>query len=215
MNAAKFIRPLLYGLSIAAIIFFVIGIFSCNASSEETLDETLDESAMASAKESYLISSLTEVLLNARLPQHIPDRILGSREESLDFIQNLSLVMQGDPYLWLLVDKQNSVGSEYEPLDLVDLGSASYRMVSNHALRRDAAASLEEKAAAAKEEGLTLTVLSAFRPYFYQGRIYTYYVTTEGQEEADKISARPGHSQHQLGLAVDLNILDNALAQTP
>jgi D-alanyl-D-alanine carboxypeptidase len=81
-------------------------------------------------------------------------------------------------------------------------------------LRRVAADALEEMAAAAGADGAVLTVASAYRSYTYQVSLYNRYVEEMGREAADRESARPGHSQHQLGLIVDFGPVDNAFAET-
>lgn len=70
------------------------------------------------------------------------------------------------------------------------------------------------KADAAKE-GLTLTNSSDFRSYTLQADLYSRYVARDGQAAADTYSARPGHSEHQTGLAIDLNSIDDSFAATP
>jgi len=50
-------------------------------------------------------------------------------------------------------------------------------------------------------------IQSGYRSYMTQNRLYTNYVSKYGQEYADTYSARPGHSEHQLGLAADLNVV--------
>ena len=64
---------------------------------------------------------------------------------------------------------------------------------------------------AAKKDGITLSIQSGFRSYDLQSKIYNRHVTTYSQEEADTYSARPGHSEHQTGTAMDLNWVDEAL----
>lgn len=56
---------------------------------------------------------------------------------------------------------------------------------------------------AAKKEGIYLSVISAYRSYSYQSTLYNNYVKRDGQAAADRYSARPGHSEHQSGLAFD------------
>jgi D-alanyl-D-alanine carboxypeptidase len=68
--------------------------------------------------------------------------------------------------------------------------------------------------AAAKNEGLTLVVSSAYRSFDYQALVYERNVKSLGQEEADRESARPGFSQHQLGLVIDFGSITDAFAQT-
>jgi D-alanyl-D-alanine carboxypeptidase len=63
--------------------------------------------------------------------------------------------------------------------------------------------------------GLDLYISSGFRSYGAQESIYNRYVANDGQAEADRYSARPGHSEHQSGLTFDLNTIDEAFAYTP
>lgn len=57
--------------------------------------------------------------------------------------------------------------------------------------------------AAAKTEGVYMSVISSYRSYSYQATLYNNYVKRDGQAAADRYSARPGHSEHQTGLAFD------------
>ncbi|MCM3610469.1 D-alanyl-D-alanine carboxypeptidase family protein [Planococcus sp. MERTA32b] len=56
---------------------------------------------------------------------------------------------------------------------------------------------------AAKKDGVYLSVISSFRSYSYQNTLYNNYVKRDGKAAADRYSARPGHSEHQTGLAFD------------
>ena len=58
---------------------------------------------------------------------------------------------------------------------------------------------------AAKEDGISLWIISGYRSYSYQEKLYAKYVAMEGQAAADTYSARAGHSEHQTGLAFDYN----------
>lgn len=70
---------------------------------------------------------------------------------------------------------------------------------------------------AAAQEGLNIYLSSGFRSYDYQAQIYNSYVAREpnGQAAADTYSARPGHSEHQTGLAIDVNQIDDSFIGTP
>lgn len=63
--------------------------------------------------------------------------------------------------------------------------------------------------------GLNIYLSSGFRDYYTQDAIYNNYVATDGQEIADTYSARPGHSEHQSGLAIDVNQIDDTFIGTP
>ena len=74
--------------------------------------------------------------------------------------------------------------------------------------------------AAAKAQGIKLNPISAYRSYSYQKNLYNNYVRTYGQARADRFSAKPGHSEHQTGLAFDFggpnqtHWLEDSFAQT-
>jgi D-alanyl-D-alanine carboxypeptidase len=72
-------------------------------------------------------------------------------------------------------------------------------------LREPAARAVESLIAAAAADGLNVRIISAHRDYATQVGLYDGYVARDGQEAADTYSARPGHSEHQTGLAVDFD----------
>ena len=98
----------------------------------------------------------------------------------------------------VLVNKYHSL-EEYEPKDLKNL---SYD--SKYKLREKAALAFEELVKEAKKDQVFICPYSAYRSFAYQTKIYNEYVKKDGQEAADTYSARPGHSEHQTGLAVDV-----------
>ena len=67
----------------------------------------------------------------------------------------------------------------------------------------------------AAKDGLNIYLSSGFRSYEYQSQIYNNYVNNYGAESADTFSARPGFSEHQTGLAIDVNTIDDSFAGTP
>ena len=62
----------------------------------------------------------------------------------------------------------------------------------------------ESLSAAAKKENLNIIAMSTYRSYDYQTNLYNRYVAQDGKENADTYSGRPGHSEHQTGLAADV-----------
>ena|GEM_PF-1896931 len=139
----------------------------------------------------------------------------GQEARREDFSRDLAKCLIGDKHLWELVDKTHPLSRDYVPQDLVTLKAGPYRLnVQGIKLRKAAADSLVEMAAAARVDGVTLTVTSAYRSYSYQQQVYSRIVRERGQRAADRVSARPGHSQHQTGLAVDFAPLDNSFAKS-
>ncbi len=68
---------------------------------------------------------------------------------------------------------------------------------------------------AASDDGISLYISSAYRSYATQSTLYSNYVANRGQEAADTFSARAGHSEHQSGLAIDVNEVSDAFIGTP
>lgn len=104
----------------------------------------------------------------------------------------------------VLVNKFYHLKEDYTPNDLVTL-SGQYNKGVNNKMRKDAAEALMKMVDAASLENISLYNMSAFRSYNYQVNLYNKYIKRDGQEAADKYSARPGYSEHQTGLCTDLN----------
>ena len=98
-----------------------------------------------------------------------------------------------------LVNRQHSISKYYAPVTRKVVGPGM-----SQTMREDGAAALEEMFAAAKEDGINLSIVSGYRSYSKQSSIYGRKKAENGQEAADRVSARPGTSEHQLGLAMDL-----------
>lgn len=82
-------------------------------------------------------------------------------------------------------------------------------------LTGDTVAAFESMRAEAATLGLSLYISSGFRSYASQSAIYNRFVANEGVAGADTHSARPGHSEHQTGLAIDLNTISESFGYTP
>lgn len=79
---------------------------------------------------------------------------------------------------------------------------------SDHELRPDAAEALEQMLAAAADDGVDFQVLSAYRSYERQKASRGNAARKASADRVDELSARPGFSEHQSGLAVDLGMID-------
>ena len=123
---------------------------------------------------------------------------------------------KNDKSLFFLIDKKHTVGSDYEPADLVSLDGDSLFDVNKGGMmmRRDARDALRVMAQAALDDGVKLLVSSAYRSYSYQKRLFDYWVSVDGLEEAERESARAGTSQHQLGAAADFGSISDDFADT-
>ena len=62
--------------------------------------------------------------------------------------------------------------------------------------------------------GLNLPLISGYRSYKKQSELYKNYVKIDGEEKANTYSAKPGHSEHQTGLAFDIGKVDDSFKGT-
>lgn len=96
----------------------------------------------------------------------------------------------------VIVNKKHKLPSSYAP---------SLSSVAGGQLRPEAASAFNNLLVAAKSSGLSsMKYVSGYRSYSTQQSLYNNYVARDGQAAADTYSARPGHSEHQTGLAVDV-----------
>ena len=71
-------------------------------------------------------------------------------------------------------------------------------------LVKEAKEAFEELSKASIEDNKKVLAMSSYRSYEYQVNLYNKYVENDGIKEADTYSARPGYSEHQTGLCVDV-----------
>ena len=183
----------------------------------ETITRLFRESAgIDPDREAFVEDFWRWIFGEARIPERLARQVAASTLESPAFIMELLMILQQDPYTYYLVDKQNALPSGYEPGDLVPLTGGDYRLGRDGLqLRKAASDALREMAAAAAAEGIVLIAGSAYRSAAYQAEVYEREVKNYGRETADRQSAQPGKSQHQLGLALDFAPIDDAFAKTP
>ena len=103
----------------------------------------------------------------------------------------------------VLTNKYHKLGDNYEPNDLYDISNV-YSYGNNQKLRKSAYDAFIKMFDAAKNDGITLIINSSFRSFQDQEETYNEYSNWYGSDEANKIAARPGFSEHQTGLAIDI-----------
>lgn len=114
--------------------------------------------------------------------------------------------------IWLVVNKQRPISTDYIPADLVDVSvnKRPDKSAEELMMRQEAAKAMEDLFAGASTENINLLLGSAYRSATLQNTYYSNYVATYGQAEADKFSAKPGTSEHQTGLGADLSTADKS-----
>lgn len=97
--------------------------------------------------------------------------------------------------IWVVVNKKHPISPDYRP---------EITLVRGYQVATPAAGPLARLLDDSDRHGLGFKIASAYRSYGYQAGVYGNVVAASGQAAADRVSARPGHSEHQTGLAVDL-----------
>ena len=151
------------------------------------------------------------------------EAICVTEENKTEFIKDLYAILEeektfraDDKSLFFLIDKKHTASSSYAPKDLVFLKKNSLFDLNKAGMkiRPEAYSALNEMAQAALNDGIRLLVSSAYRSYSYQENLFNYWVSVDGLEEAERESARPGTSQHQLGTAVDFGSISDDFDKT-
>lgn len=116
-----------------------------------------------------------------------------------------------DNHIWRLVNKSHPLNdAHYRPtsLEFFEGDSRDVKTRDERSVRADIAPAVKSLFAGAKENGFDLIIGSGFRSYEMQNFYYTSYIKNYGQSAADSFSAKPGYSEHQTGLVVDVATRD-------
>lgn len=127
----------------------------------------------------------------------VVNNIMPAVEQKPTFNKSLYSVTEPTS-MWVVANKKRPLQPlSYTPSDLVSVGNGQQ-------MRQEAADALVKLLQAAKSISLIITPLSGYRSYNTQVAVYGNEVKNFGQAVADTESARPGHSEHQTGLAIDV-----------
>lgn len=199
-------------------IFAVAGIFCLAGCAKKVYAQ--------SSKPAVKISSAEEEKFDRvfqKMSGRAKEAICVTEENKAEFLKDLHAILEeektfraDDKSLFFLIDKKHTASSSYVPKDLVsleknrlfDLNKAGMK------IRAEAYSALNEMAQAALNDGIRLLVSSAYRSYSYQENLFNHYVSVDGLEQAERESARPGTSQHQLGTAVDFGSISDDFDKT-
>jgi zinc D-Ala-D-Ala carboxypeptidase len=106
----------------------------------------------------------------------------------------------------LLIDTTWRLPAGYAPRDLVAVARAGF--AGEHLVRSVVIDDLAALRLAAEAAGVRLAIQSAYRSEAYQADVHRRWIAQLGVAQARAVSARPGHSEHQLGTAIDLRSAD-------
>lgn len=206
--------------------FTLILVFSCTEQKTtplEPLEELEPVHPNFTLSEQDLKDILEDIIQldeRALLPA-IQQNILSRPQAFLDLVY---LLVHFPQETFLLADKEHFLPEDYVPSDLVDLSryeairTGHPFLTLNRAqmqLRAIIMPDLLAMVEAARQDGIILDLSSTYRSYRYQEGLFATWVQRLGQEEAERVSARPGASQHQLGTTIDFGSITSDFADHP
>lgn len=201
----------------ASIIMSFLAVAGCSDDNDSTQNSQPEEDAVEDGSE---LDEGTDMNENqdedASEAEYSDSEESGSSSETEDSLEDddeaeetVSIDMEEDllnpDSVKALVNKQYALPEDYAPEDLVTVEVPT--VLENpeiRQLREVASDALTDMFAAAEEEGIILHARSGYRSYQTQVQLYNSYVENHGEEAANRYSARPGESEHQTGLAMDV-----------
>jgi D-alanyl-D-alanine carboxypeptidase len=114
--------------------------------------------------------------------------------------------------VWVVVNKGRLLPANFAPADLINpnMVLAQAKTSENMKTKSETAQALERLTDGAAAAGIKLELISGYRSFSSQKTLYSSYSASDGPAAADRYSARPGHSEHQTGLAADLGAVNHA-----
>ena len=198
--------------------FAIAGIFCLAGCEKKAYAQSSNQVAKIPSAEEEKFSRVFQ-----KMSARAKEAICVTEENKTEFIKDLYAILEeektfraDDKSLFFLIDKKHTASSSYAPKDLVSLKKNSLFDLNKAGMkiRPEAYSALNEMAQAALNDGIRLLVSSAYRSYSYQENLFNYWVSVDGLEEAERESARPGTSQHQLGTAVDFGSISDDFDKT-
>ena len=189
VNKKRFIISSI-GLAFITLLVVFIIVFNVYQSFSKSFDENQGQQTQISQKE--------EVIPDAR-PVKEESGFVKAEKSETETTSSAGIFEVGS--INQVVNKDYPLAADYVPNDLVWMDLAGTRDTQ---MRAEAAAGLEKLFKAAQAQGIELYCCSGYRSYGLQDELYQYHIETLGKEEADLVSAKPGTSEHQTGLVMDV-----------
>jgi zinc D-Ala-D-Ala carboxypeptidase len=115
---------------------------------------------------------------------------------------NFSKLVENPSEVLVLVNKTNVLNQGYAPKDLRKVNAPS--IYNDIRMRKEAADSIEKMINSAQKSGVYLYCLSGYRSYNLQSQLYNQRLRQRGRAYTESYIAKPGSSEHQTGLAIDI-----------
>ena len=197
---------------------FILKNVDTHKNKNEVIDKTNNNKKEDTEKEKKLkelnnINKKVKYFKMNNLDRYINYKNKNPDKEIKQIIKDVNMDLDKEPYkdmikatnlnsINILVNKHNYLTEDYVPENLENINS-SYAL-SNMKMVSEAKNAFENLSKDASKQNLKVIAMSTYRSYEYQVDLYNRYVKTDGKEAADTYSGRPGNSEHQTGLAVDV-----------
>lgn len=188
------------------------------------LEQKLDEEEITDIAQKEKDEFLIEILKDDYFIQNNLDRYIHyhNENEGKSARQVVSFVNTNNDYEYythdldtdvnqdylMLVNKYYHLNSSYEPDDLVNINN-KYYYGEGHKIRKIAYDAFIDMWNQANQAGIYLIINSSYRTFQEQQKVYDGYKDSQGTTYADSIAARPGYSEHQTGLSLDIFSKEN------
>ena len=211
-----FIILIIFGIT--KLMSFILKNVDTHKNKNEVIDKTNNNKKEDTEKEKKLkelnnINKKVKYFKMDNLDRYINYKNKNTDKEIKQIIKDVNMDLDKEPYkdmikatnlnsINILVNKHNYLTEDYVPENLENINS-SYAL-SNMKMVSEAKNAFENLSKDASKQNLKVIAMSTYRSYEYQVDLYNRYVKTDGKEAADTYSGRPGNSEHQTGLAVDV-----------
>jgi len=164
----------------------------------KTLKEILDDKY-------YIYGSLSDYISLAKTENNLTGREVVEKINTLrykkEYVDTVAADVEKD--ILMLVNKYHYLDEKYVPSDLTSI-PMKYCDTSVQSARKIVKEQFIKMADDASKDDITLEVNSGYRSYSLQNATYNNFLSRDSQEKVDTYSARPGFSEHQTGLALDI-----------
>jgi D-alanyl-D-alanine carboxypeptidase len=189
---------------IGTIISFILSLVAISHTATLPQDEQRQENDKS---QNNITIDIENINIEELEPEKSTNSSITSTNNWWEYPSNIKETIRNGNDLLVLVNKRYKLPSTYAPDDLTKVGEEVIRRGSNYYLRSILINDLQELVDEAKSVDIDLSIVSAYRSYQTQANTYQYWVNyNDGCVScADRISARAGHSQHQLGTTLDFS----------
>lgn len=199
-------------LVILLLIGLAFGFFLLNKPAESLAEDKVQKEEKTEDQKDVSTSDTSSSQMDQRIEAYKKDHPDISDEEAEKRVaMNLDLepyenytVIENPQSITMLVNKYNKLPDQYVPNDLTDIVSNGENGTVQ--MKKEAAEAFNALSQLAADNGITLNACSSFRDQNYQDNLYSNGAEVYGQEYADQYWTRPGFSEHQSGLSVDIRL---------